>query len=108
MSAVQLAYSVAASPGHDLFGHYECAKRIPAILEALQQNGLTADTRPQKVGQPFLLAQGNACKHKLKPFQSCPWQFCREDTLVTGHIALGSVSGVAVQYLKHELHMRDT
>ncbi len=67
MSAVQLAYSVAASPGHDLSGHYECARRIPAILEALQQNGLTADTQPQKVRQRVLFAQGTACKHETNP-----------------------------------------
>ena len=50
MTGAQLAYSVAPSTGHDLAGHYECAKRIPAILEALQQNKLTADSQPQKVG----------------------------------------------------------
>lgn len=49
MSQVQLAYSVAASPGHDLDGHYECARRIPAILEALQEANLTADAQPEKV-----------------------------------------------------------
>ena len=49
MAAAQVAYSVAPSAGHDLAGHYECAKRIPAILEALQQNALTADAQPRKV-----------------------------------------------------------
>lgn len=49
MAGSQLAYSVAPSTGHDLAGHYECAQRIPAILEALQQNKLTADSQPQKV-----------------------------------------------------------
>ncbi len=49
MAGAQLAYSVAPSAGHDLAGHYECAKRIPAILEALQHNKLTAESQPQKV-----------------------------------------------------------
>ena len=49
MAAAQVAYSVAPSAGHDLAGHYECAKRIPAILEALQQNELTSDAQPHKV-----------------------------------------------------------
>ena len=49
MAGGQLAYSVVPSLGHDLAGHYECAKRIPAIVEALQKKRLTADAQPQKV-----------------------------------------------------------
>ena len=49
MAGAQLAYSVAPSAEHDLADHYECAKRIPAILEALQRNSLTADAQPHKV-----------------------------------------------------------
>ena len=49
MAGAQLAYSIAPSAGHDLAGHNECAKRIPAILDALQENRLTADAQPQKV-----------------------------------------------------------
>ncbi len=49
MAGGQLAYSVVPSLGHDLAGHYENAKRVPAILEALQQKRLTAAAQPQKV-----------------------------------------------------------
>jgi hypothetical protein len=49
MSQVQLAYTVAASPGHDLEGHYENPRRIPAILDALKARQMTADAQPQKV-----------------------------------------------------------
>ena len=49
MASAQVAFSVAASPGHDLAGHYECAKRIPAIMEALQQARLTPDAQPETV-----------------------------------------------------------
>jgi hypothetical protein len=31
-------------------GHPECAARVPAILEALEVGGLTAEARPQQVG----------------------------------------------------------
>lgn len=49
MSQAQLAYTVAASPGHDLEGHYENSRRIPAILDALKAHQLTADAQSQKV-----------------------------------------------------------
>ena len=49
MAGDRLAYSVVPSPGHDVAGHYENAKRVPAILEVLQQKRLTAAAQPQKV-----------------------------------------------------------
>ena len=60
MVASQLAYSVSASAGHDLAGHFECAKRIPVVLEALQQNQLTAEAQPQKV-RAHILSTFHAC-----------------------------------------------
>ena len=63
MAGGQLAYSVVPSLGHDLAGHYECAKRIPAIVEALKQKRLTADTQPQRVTYHDLLT--SALMYKL-------------------------------------------
>ena len=56
MASTQVAFSVAASPGHDLAGHYECANRIPAIMEALQQARLTPDAQPQKVCEAYIIS----------------------------------------------------
>jgi hypothetical protein len=44
-------------------GHPECAARVPAILEALQAGGLTAEARPQQVGDVLSCHMAVACCH---------------------------------------------
>ncbi|CAK0785473.1 hypothetical protein CVIRNUC_008682 [Coccomyxa viridis] len=68
MASAQVAFAVAASSGHDLAGHYECAKRIPAIMEALEQARLTPDAQPQKIME--ILGARTASKAELEAVHS--------------------------------------
>lgn len=49
LSSARILYATAGAPAHDYPGHAECAARVPAILTALETQGLTAAARPGQV-----------------------------------------------------------
>ena len=49
LSSARILYATAGAPAHDYPGHAECAARVPAILTALETQGLTAAARPGPV-----------------------------------------------------------
>ena len=55
-SDAKLLFTVAGAPQHDLQPHPETAKRIPAILKALRDAGVTPEQRGPQVNQQCLSA----------------------------------------------------
>ena len=50
-SDAKLLFTVSGAPQHDLQPHPETAKRIPAILKALRDAGVTPEQRGPQVNQ---------------------------------------------------------
>ncbi len=75
MPSSGLVFAVAPAPQHDYPGHSECAARVPAILKALELNGLTAIARPQQVnlgvtGRQSTVAARALCSHRERTNES--------------------------------------
>lgn len=49
LGKARLLYATAGAPAHTYPGHPECAERVPAIIERLEAEGLTAAARPGQV-----------------------------------------------------------
>lgn len=51
----KLVYAVSGAPQHDRQPHPETAKRVPAILAALERTGVTSSAHADKVDNRLLL-----------------------------------------------------
>ena len=51
----KLVYAVSGAPQHDRQPHPETAKRVPAILAALERTGVTSSAHGDKVDDRLLL-----------------------------------------------------
>ena len=51
----KLVYAVSGAPQHDRQPHPETARRVPAILAALERTGVTSSAHADKVDDRLLL-----------------------------------------------------